>query len=182
MKYNFFTDLKNNYTGDIENMSPYQDFFSYIDIVPGDIVIKNISKESIGENMVVSCVTTKGLLLNFFLGTIYIDRSYKDYLCGVSYIYNDKYFYLRNFGYDRNFNPSCNIDFFDTNKLSYLKEKIVNEKEIIEPKDFIKYGLSSDCTFNITLDKYTVEGFELNDDLITLISRTAFDEKTRKRQ
>ena len=182
MKYNFFANLNNIYSGTIENITPYQEFFSSVDIVPGDITLQSIGKDSFGKNVLVTCVTTKGLVLNFNLRNIYEEHEYRDYLCGVCYIYNNKFFFLRNFGFNNRLKPTCIADFFDTESLNYLKEQISGDKLVIERSDFTKYGINPDATFNVVLEDYDKKAFEVkSDDLICMISSMAFDEKVRKR-
>lgn len=183
MKYNFFQNLSNNFVGHIENIDAYNDLFSSVNIVPGEIIMENISKDVIGENLLCSCITTKGLVLNFFIGNIYMDEEYKDYLCGVYFIYNNKYFLLRNIGYDRNKNLTFIVDFYDTDKLEQLRTLLPPDKSYIEPNDFTRHEIKRDVTFDITLAKYDLYTLESQEeDLIKMISSMGYDRKVRTRQ
>lgn len=180
MKYDLFTTLVNNYFGDIDNICFYQSFFKDVDIVPNAIELTNLSEKNIGERMLITTVTSKGIILNFFLGTTYEEGEYRQNLFGLYYIYNGDYYFLRNFACDNQGNPKCLLDLYSEGQLEFLKNNVSSDKSYVEPKEFAKSKMMPQKT--ILIDSTNLRYYETlsdNYDLFQVIDVIAHDGKVR---
>ena len=180
MEYSFFKNLEKSFVGPIENIEGYKRLFKTTKIVPNEIIIQDMGRDALGERMLASCITTRGQILNFLVNNYYEEKEYRDYLAGVYYIYNEKYYFIRNVCYTDEGKLKCSVDFYDRETLNRIKQVIPQEKSFIEPTDYIKYNINPDLTYDITFEDYDLLMLDASDeDIICAISKISYDLKVR---